>query len=143
MTTMQLDFARLPHICHPLLLASELIPDKRAAFCEWGGDFAARLGVPYSVTDDATLGCGVWGLVSQSVGIRLNLSDIERTARDAREFVVNSLGILLHEISHPGRGLANGRDFGLIIGRGGRLAGGASGRLRGSALLGTREKTRS
>jgi hypothetical protein len=72
----------------------------RAEFCEWGTALAARLGVPYPVID-AALNKEYWGVVSQTVGIRLNLSNIEETSPRHFDFIADSLGILLHEIAHP------------------------------------------
>ncbi len=72
----------------------------RAEFCEWGTALAARLGVPYPVAD-AALSKEYWGVVSQTVGIRLNMSDIETVSPRHYDLITNSLGILLHEIAHP------------------------------------------
>jgi len=72
----------------------------RAEFCEWGAALAAQLGVPYPVAD-AKLNKDYWGVVSQTVGIRLNLSEIEEACPRHFDFIADSLGILLHEIAHP------------------------------------------
>ena len=81
-------------------IGSPFLLRTRAEFCEWGTALAARLGVPYPVAD-AALSKEYWGVVSQTVGIRLNLSDIEAVSPRHVDFITNSLGTLLHEIAHP------------------------------------------
>ena len=62
--TMELDFSTTRHVFNPFLLTSALIPEPRAAFCQWFEDFGRRLApadlgnVPLYVVDAALAGPG-------------------------------------------------------------------------------------
>lgn len=61
---MLLDFSTTRHVFNPFLLTSALIPEPRAAFCQWFEDFGRRLApadlgnVPLYVVDAALAGPG-------------------------------------------------------------------------------------
>ena len=62
--TMELDFSTTRHVFNPFLLTSALIPEPRAAFCQWFEDFGRRLApadladTPLYVVDAALAGPG-------------------------------------------------------------------------------------
>ena len=62
--TMELDFSTTRHVFNPFLLTSALIPEPRAAFCQWFEDFGRRLApadlgnMPLYVVDAALAGPG-------------------------------------------------------------------------------------
>ncbi len=61
---MLLDFSTTRHFFNPFLLTSALIPEPRAAFCQWFEDFGRRLApadladMPFYVVDAALAGPG-------------------------------------------------------------------------------------
>ena len=90
---MELDFSTTRHVFNPFLLTSALIPEPRAAFCQWFEDFGRRLApadlgnVPLYVVDAALAGPGdTLGFARRIPGPCLSRADRPALERPRRMF---------------------------------------------------------